>query len=193
MNIDLLFDGSERISQILFPIESIGCNAYFNNLTYHISTKNIINFNRYKKIYIRFRVNDYEKSDVVLRYIIKYNIITIDDVPNKSSVLIIRNISDFDKITNKYGYIENKKDIVIDWEKLSMDYGGIDIYSSLKINRKKIIKERFEKCIYNNNEYTSWLRNEIFTDGGYVWNKYALQNIIFDNIGIREVFKELSE
>ncbi len=71
--------------------------------------------------------------------------------PNKDKILAITNEDIFDEFTDKFGFIK-KKNLVIDWEKVSTQYKGIYISST--------IENRVNDAIYLNKVMTSWIINE---------------------------------
>tara|TARA_Y100000389_G_C17323374_1_gene444238 strand:+ start:365 stop:877 length:513 start_codon:yes stop_codon:yes gene_type:complete len=74
---------------------------------------------------------------------------------DSEKLLIINNINDFDEFYNEYRILNNKLNYyLIDWKKVSKDYGGIEICPYLHERRK--IKWYYtwdvaSGCIWNNN------------------------------------------
>lgn len=191
MNINFWFLDNKSISQIAFPIRNIQAGLGTNNYTYRVLSKNIISFDSNDNTIITFKLNGYDNTRINIKYklIFRNNInATIDNKPNKRKILIIRDIPDFDEITNKYGYIYENDGIFLDWRKLSRDYAGINIFGELQISPTQLLKKRFHTCIFNNTNsnakrYTSWLENEVYTNGGYLWRQQGvIKDIQIDNI-----------
>ena len=74
---------------------------------------------------------------------------------NNEKLLIINNINDFDKFYNEYRMFHNILDYyLIDWIKVSKDYGGIEICPYLQEKRKIKWYNTWDVasgCIWNNN------------------------------------------
>ena len=74
---------------------------------------------------------------------------------NNEKLLIINNINDFDKFYNEYRIFHNILDYyLIDWIKVSKDYGGIEICPYLQEKRKIKWYNTWDVasgCIWNNN------------------------------------------
>ena len=75
-----------------------------------------------------------EAQQFQYKYIHKININSkvLTDIKNKNKdkILVINNLKDFDIFNKRYGHIhhgENKKFDVVNWKKVSKDYGGIEI------------------------------------------------------------------
>lgn len=70
----------------------------------------------------------------IYKITINKNVLTNIDNINKNKLLIIKNIKDFDKFNNKYKIIDSTNTFfgginnnLINWEKVSDDFGGIEI------------------------------------------------------------------
>jgi hypothetical protein len=105
--------------------------------------------------------------------------------PDQNKVLQIKTEQDFLDVTFKYGYLSGTQisDFIgIDWEKLTKDYGGIEIIPFPKklqeITDPKLIKEFKDHGWKLTKKPLSitWL-DPIDISGGCVWRKKALKSI----------------
>jgi hypothetical protein len=68
-------------------------------------------------------------------YVIRLNYTTLDN-PDKHKVLKLSTVNDFDMFTFEYGYVYNRDQlfdwVFINWDKVSKNYGGIEVGINVK-------------------------------------------------------------
>jgi len=74
----------------------------------------------------------------------------------KNKILWIDNVENFDKFTNKYGFINKKNTIEIDWKKAKKDWKGFYLDKDSTV---VIYEQRYRKAFFNDKKYKSWLRS----------------------------------
>jgi hypothetical protein len=89
--------------------------------------------------------------------------------PSINKILHIDNVPDFDRFTNKYGSVNNKDMITINWKEVSDNWKGFyfdkDSFVDLFLNR-------YRKAMIDGKKYYSWWVNEGIRIGVvYIFNK----------------------
>ena len=92
----------------------------------------------------------------------KGDFVAMEDKPDKTKILKIDTLDDFDNFTEKYGKLgvdgEGIKYIYIQWDKVEDDYKGIYVNRGLSDDREN-------SAFFNNNTYNSWWNFEFDVDG----------------------------
>lgn len=134
------------------------------------------------KIWLEFvkdNIDPYKKRTKYM-YIIKPIYTTITD-PDPEKVLQIKNLETFDKFTIKYGK-QNKtgymNKILIDWQKVEQDYGGVEVIPFLKTRaefRYPNGKKLFNNFKLNKNSIVlTWLTSWDIPSG-CIWNANSVK------------------
>jgi hypothetical protein len=104
-----------------------------------------------------------------------YNFTNNPNVPAKEKILMLDTKQTFDSFTNKYGFIDNRTEILfahdsdldlnsnknvisIKWEKVAKDFKGIGISICL------LSPKRFMYAFFNENKYVSWWDDTFYHD-----------------------------
>ena len=123
----------------------------FNNLDEIIIFGKQRDFIDYKQIDKPF------KGKVIDPFILNEDeFVTIDQPTLNNKILVLDDVTSFDKFTNRYGLLKqiNKINIVdINWDLFNMDYDGFYIPID-----NDFFEDRYEIAFYKDNEYTSWLK-----------------------------------
>ena len=132
-------------------------------------------------VWLKFSKKVLEKN---YKYLYKVELYyTTFNKPDKNKVLRINTVKDFDKFTFKYGVISEGSIIdfvFIKWDKVSTNYGGIEVTANVKDRRylespeviKKYKKHNLE--IKKENHPTSWYYG-FDIPSGCVWNPKAIK------------------
>lgn len=100
---------------------------------------------------------------------------TTFEKPDKSKILKIDTIDDFDNFTEKYAYVHSFKDsgnydiqklLLIKWNKVIKKYGGIYINGGLEA-------DRFENAFYKGETYNSWWKYDFKMKDVIIFEKDA--------------------
>jgi hypothetical protein len=117
-------------------------------------------------------------------------------IPNKNKILEIVDIDAFDNFTDKFGYLSKKKKLRIDWKKVSKQYRGIYISSSInnRVNEAVFFNKAMDSFIIDQYKYIDDViifieEEEIKHDTkitypfkGYIMDYYAIDEQLFVNI-----------
>ena len=93
------------------------------------------------------------KGKMVDEYAISENeFALISDPITFDKIVIIDDVTAFDKFTNKYGF-DTKNSLSIDWQQINQDYDGFYIDKD-----NDFYRSRSRKSYYKGSEYDSWLK-----------------------------------
>jgi len=79
--------------------------------------------------------------------------ISLSDNPDKSKILSIDTLDDFDEFTDKYGSVTDNNLIYIKWDNVANKYNGIYVNSGLS-------DERYSTAYFKGKTYKSWWESE---------------------------------
>lgn len=105
------------------------------------------------------------QNDAIVKLIDK---ITINQIPNKYKILLIKTEKDFLKFDKVYGFNPIQKETgslderEIKWNLVSKKYGGI-------VFDNNFWTDKLHKKYWHNYQDFGWLDNQWFTDYGFIW------------------------
>jgi hypothetical protein len=93
--------------------------------------------------------------------------LNIMDVPNPHKILLIDNFADLTEFSDRYNYVNTNGNVdnLVNWKKVSKNYGGIEFANYHKIMKEMQEMDSYDARLNRYNVFTSFDVN-----GGCLWN-----------------------